>query len=64
MDEEERERIIYIFFPFMFGIYPYAAATEKQKNAMEAAGVDFTQHTVYELVLTCLQKLLEKGQAS
>ena len=60
MDEEERERVVYVFFPFMFGIYPYAAATEKQKKAMKAAGVDFKALSVYEITLNCLLKLLEK----
>lgn len=37
MPEEERQNFIYIFFPFMFGIYPYTSVNEKQKTAMEAA---------------------------
>lgn len=32
MPEEERQNFIYIFFPFMFGIYPYTSVNEKQKN--------------------------------
>ena len=43
---------IYAFFPFMFGIYPYAEVTEKQKKAMEQAGVDFEQLTARELIFT------------
>ncbi len=54
----ERERILYVFYPFMFGIYPYTAVTEKQRNAMQAAGVDFAYPTVYELTCTCLTRLL------
>ena len=54
----ERERILYVFYPFMFGIYPYTAVTEKQRNAMEAAGVDFAYPTVYELTCACLKRLL------
>ncbi len=49
---------IYAFFPFMFGIYPYAAVTEKQKEAMREAGVDFTYQTVYDLTYNCLIRLL------
>ncbi len=58
MTHEDVERFVYLFFPFMFGIYPYAAVTEKQKEAMREAGVDFTYHTVYDLTYGCLIRLL------
>ena len=48
----------YIFFPFMFGIYPYTAVTEKQKSAMKEAGIDYKYQTVYELTYRCLIRLL------
>ena len=64
MDAQERQQILYIFFPFMFGIYPYTAVTEKQKKAMEEAGVDFVYHTVYELTYACLKHLLEDKRNS
>lgn len=60
MDEADREKLIYIFFPFMFGIYPYAEVTEKQKAAMEKAGVNYTYFTVYEIAYRCLIRLLVK----
>ena len=47
-----------IFFPFMFGIYPYTTVTEKQKAAMEEAGVNYVYQTVYELTCSCLTRLL------
>ena len=56
---EEIRRIIYVFFPFMFGLHPYAFATEKQKAAMKEAGVDFAFLTVYELAHACLSSLLD-----
>ena len=58
MTGEDVERFIYLFFPFMFGVYPYAAVTEKQRAAMADAGVDFTYHTVYDLTYNCLIRLL------
>ena len=58
MTGEDIENFIYLFFPFMFGIYPYAAVTEKQKAAMTEAGVDFTYRTVYDLTYNCLIRLL------
>jgi AcrR family transcriptional regulator len=33
------ERFAYFFFPAMFGFYPYCKATDKQKEAMRAAGM-------------------------
>ncbi len=58
MTEEDIHSFLYLFFPFMFGIYPYAAVTEKQRAAMEQAGVDFSYSTVYDLAYRCLIRLL------
>ena len=52
------QNVLYVFFPFMFGIYPYTAVTDKQKKAMTQAGVDFAYRSVYELVYNCLIRLL------
>ena len=60
MGEAERENFIYVFFPFMFGIYPYAEVTEKQRYAMKEAGVDFAYQTIYGITYTCLTRLLGK----
>ena len=56
--EEERNRILYVFFPFMFGIYPYARVTEKQERAMLEARVGFVRHSIYEITYNCLIGLL------
>ena len=58
MGGTEIRNFIYIFFPFMFGIYPYTAVTEKQKTAMKEAGIDYVYQTVYELTHSCLIRLL------
>ena len=60
MTGTDREDFIYLFFPFMFGIYPYSSVTEKQRTAMDAAGVDYAYPTIYELTYRCLIRLLEK----
>ena len=60
MNETDIRNFIYTFFPFMFGIYPYAAVTEKQKIAMKEAGIDYVYQTVYELTYNCLIRLLEQ----
>ena len=54
----EAESFLYLLFPFMFGLYPYTAVTEKQRAAMEEAGVHYVYHTVYELTYRCLIRLL------
>lgn len=56
--DAEIQNIIYIFFPFMFGIYPYTAVTDKQKKAMKEAKVDFVYQSVFEITNNCLLKLL------
>ena len=58
LSEQEKENFIYAFFPFVYGIYPYAVVSEKQKVAMEAAGVNFKFHSIYELAYSCAMKLL------
>ena len=57
--EADRQSFIYLFFPFMFGIYPYAAVTEKQREAMREAGVDYVYQSVYEITYNCLIQLLD-----
>ncbi len=55
---KEIQNIIYIFFPFMFGIYPYSAVTDKQMKAMKEANVDFVYQSVFDITNNCLLKLL------
>ena len=55
---QEIQDFIYVFFPFMFGIYPYTAVTDKQKDAMKKAKVDYVYQTVFEITENCLMKLL------
>ena len=62
MSEKDKEEFLYVYFPFMYGIYPYTVVTEKQRKAMEDAGVGFVYHSVYELSYNCLRKLLVKGE--
>ena len=59
MTEEEKDKFIFSFFPFMYGIYPYAEVTEKQKEAMKKAKVPFKVQTIYEITYNGLLKLLK-----
>ena len=58
MSVTDIQNFIYTFFPFMFGIYPYTSVTENQKAAMKDAGINFAYQSVYELVCSCLDRLL------
>ncbi len=58
MTVADRQGFVYAFFPFLFGVYPYTVVTEKQKKSMQDAGVDYTYQSVYELIYTCVLRLL------
>ena len=58
MTVAEIQNFIYIFFPFMFGIFPYTEVTEKQRVAMKEAGINYVYQTAYELIYSCLIRLL------
>ena len=55
---QEIQDFIYVFFPFMFGIYPYTSVTDKQKEAMKQANVDYVYQSVFEITNNCILKLL------
>ena len=59
MDADARRRFLYAFFPFIYGIYPYTTVTEKQKEAMEQAGIPYAYQSAYDLTYHCLNKLLK-----
>ena len=59
MSPDARQRFIYAFFPFIYGIYPYTTVTEKQKIAMRQAGIPYAYQSAYDLTYECLKKLLD-----
>lgn len=58
MSDENKNIFLYAFFPFVYGIYPYAIVSEKQIAAMEAANTNFIFHSVYELTYNFVVKFL------
>ena len=63
--EDDTQQFIYAFFPFLFGVYPYTNAGEKQLEAMDIAGVRYRKHTVTEITQSLVEKLIksfEKGE--
>ncbi len=59
LDIKKREQFIYTFFPFMFGLYPYANVTEKQKEAMNKAGMIYPVKRVYDFTYQTILSLLQ-----
>lgn len=57
--ERGAESFVYSFFPFLFGIYPYTNATEKQKAAMAAASVKYAAFSAFDLAYNAVIKLLQ-----
>ena len=55
---QEIHDFIYVFFPFVFGIYPYTIVTDKQREAMKEANVDFAYQSIFEITNNCMLKLL------
>ena len=55
----EKQRFLYTFFPFMFGIYPYTVVNEKQRTAMERAGVNYVFMSIYEITYNFVKGLLK-----
>ena len=58
MTIQEKQDFIYSFFPFMFGIYPYTVVTDKQKEAMRLADVNYVYMSIYEITYAEIKKLL------
>ena len=58
MNDAELQRFLYAFFPFIYGIYPYTVVSEKQKLAMDQAGILYVYLSAYDLTYACLKKLL------
>ena len=58
MSESDKQDFIYAFFPFTFGIYPYAVVTDRQKEAMEKSNIGYVYLSAYEIIYNCVRKLL------
>lgn len=60
MSAGDVQGFVYIFFPFMFGIYPYTYVTDKQREAMRNADADYVFMSIYEITYSCVKNLLGK----
>lgn len=58
ISQQKSDKIIYAFFPFMYGIYPYAFPTDKQRQAMEAEGMVVGETSIKQLTEDFLKQVL------
>ena len=58
MSGNERRSFICAFLPFVYGLYPYTTVTEKQKLAMERAGVCHVDMSTFEMAYSGIRALL------
>ncbi len=58
LGEEGRRTFLYAFLPFVYGLYPYTVVTEKQREAMREAGIDYVYMSTYEMAYTFIRTLL------
>lgn len=56
--DEEATNKAFTFFPFMIGIYPYSAVTEKQKKALKELEFKYNYYSVEELIKIGLKNIL------
>ena len=58
LDGQQRQDFLYAFLPFVFGLYPYTVVTEKQRQAMEEAGIGYVYMGTYEMAYRFIRNLL------
>lgn len=60
--EEQATKIVFTFYSFMIGIYPYSAVTEKQKRALKEINFQYDYYTINELIKMGLENMLGEIQ--
>ena len=58
LSAQDREEFLYAFFPFIYGIYPYAVVTDKQREAMEKADIGYVYMNTYEMAYSFIRTIL------
>ena len=58
LDEKGRQTFLYAFLPFVYGLYPYTMVTEKQKQAMQEAGISYVYMSTYDMAYDFIRTLL------
>lgn len=60
MTETDVQEFLYAVYPFLFGIYPYTTATEKQKQAMDLAHIRYVNYSIYEITMSFISKIIRR----
>ena len=60
MTETDVQEFLYAVYPFLFGIYPYTTATEKQKQAMVLAHIKYVNYSIYEITVSFISKIIRR----
>ncbi len=58
LGEAGRQTFLYAFLPFVYGLYPYTFVTEKQRDAMQQAGISYTYLSTYEMACSFIRTML------
>ena len=58
LTERDRQTFLYAFLPFVFGLYPYTVVTDKQREAMQEAGISYAYMRTYEMAYTFIRTML------
>ena len=58
LTEQKRQSFLYAFLPFVFGLYPYTVVTDKQREAMQEAGISYVYMSTCEMAYTFIRTLL------
>ena len=58
LGEEGRQTFLYAFLPFVYGLYPYTVVTDKQRQAMEEAGISYVYMSTYEMAYSFIRTML------
>ncbi len=58
LSDRDRRLTLLTLFEFLHGIYPYAHATPKQKEAMDAVGIAYEEYTLREFAFEGIKRIL------
>ena len=58
LSERQRQTYLYAFLPFVYGLYPYTVVTDRQRQAMQEAKINYVYMSTYEMAYTFIRTLL------
>lgn len=53
-----RQTFLYAFLPFVYGLYPYTVVTDKQRQAMQEAKINYVYMSTYEMACAFIRTML------